>query len=75
MSCPIIEPAEGTVDGANKLFRSSKNYVTTTIQVFLNGVLAQRDLLDGWIELGSKKIQLNEAPKTGDIVQLYYIPT
>jgi hypothetical protein len=74
MKCPIIEPADGIVNGTNRVFRSSRTYRPSSLRVFLNGILNRRELVDGWVELGSNKVRLNEAPKTGDIVQVYYIP-
>lgn len=74
MKCPLIEPADGVVNGVNVIFRTSRPYRPGTLRVFRNGNLNRQDLTDGWIELGSSKVRLNEAPKTEDIIQLYYIP-
>jgi hypothetical protein len=72
--CPKIEPAGGVVNGVNRIFSSTAQYIPGSLRVFLNGLLIRQDLTDGWIELGNKKLRLHEAPKTGDIVQLYYLP-
>ena len=75
MSCPVIEPADGIVNGTNTIFRTSRCYIPGSLRVFLNGILIRRDLDDGWAELGDRKVELNEAPNTGDVVQLYYVPS
>ena len=74
MKCPIIESADGIVDGANRVYETSIPYLPGSLRVFLNGFLLRRDLEDGWAELGDKEVRMNEAPLTGDIVQLYYLP-
>lgn len=70
----LIESAAGPVNGSNTLFLSSAAYVPGSVQVWLNGFLKRRDYDDGWIELGSNKIQLKEAPQVGDVVQVFYRP-
>ena len=75
---PKFETASGSVNGINRVFSVSLDYRPGSIQVFLNGLLLQKDLVDGWVELGNKKIRLHEAPKDSgpnpDIVVIYYIP-
>ena len=70
-----IEPLTGTVDGANKVFTTTNWYATGSTCVFRNGVVARANDADGWSELGQNKIEMNEAPAIGDIMQAYYIPT
>lgn len=70
----LIESAAGPVNGFNTVFLSSVAYVPGSVQVWLNGLLKRRDYDDGWIELGSNKIRLKEAPQVGDVVQVFYRP-
>ena len=70
----LIEPAAGLVDGVNTVFLSSVAYVPNSVQVWLNGQMKRKDFDDGWIELGSNKIKLKEAPLPGDVVQVFYRP-
>jgi hypothetical protein len=71
---PLIEVAIGTVDGANRVFRTSTMYVPGSLQVWLNGQLKRRDFQDGWTELGAGKFEMAEAPRVGDVVQAFYRP-
>lgn len=70
---PIIELAIGPVNGVNKIFSSSGSYVPGSVRVFRNGLLNRKADTDGWVELGSKKVRLNETPKIGDVIKLYYL--
>lgn len=74
MKCPRIERLQGSVNGVNRLFKTSASYRSGTIRIFRNGLLQQRTLTDGWQELGNKKVLLHEAPEEGDIIQAYYLP-
>lgn len=69
----IEKSANGSVDGVNTLFWTSASYVPGSVRAFVNGQLKRQDLDDGWIELGGKKVQLKEAPRTGEVVQFYYL--
>lgn len=71
---PRIETPTGTADGVNRIFYTSVSYRPGTPRVFLNGQLKRNDIDDGWVELGSNKVQLDEAPESLDVVQIYYIP-
>lgn len=73
MALPVFERLDGVTDSNNKLFLTSANYVTGSVRVFRNGALLEGSLVDGWTEMGSKKILLKEAPKDTDIMQAYYI--
>lgn len=70
---PIIELAGGPVNGLNKVFTSSAAYVPGSVRVFRNGLLNRKADTDGWVELGNKKVRLNETPKIGDVIKLYYL--
>jgi hypothetical protein len=70
---PVIEKPQGAVNGVNRTFFTSGAYVPGSVQVFKNGLMGEKSLVDGWTELGSKKIRLLEAPKDGDVIQVYYL--
>jgi hypothetical protein len=72
--CPKIETLQGSSNGINTIFKTSSSYRPGSVQVFRNGLLGERTLVDGWVELGLKRIQLKEPPELGDILQAYYIP-
>lgn len=70
----LIWPATGNVDGVNRVFQSVGPYVPGSTVVFLNGIALRKDWDNGWVELGSDKVRLNEAPIPGDEVQVYFRP-
>ena len=70
---PVIEKPVGAINGVNTTFFTSASYVPGSVQVFKNGLMGQRSLVDGWKELGGKKIRLLEAPKDSDVIQVYYL--
>jgi len=74
MKCPKIETLQGSANGVNTIFKTSNSYRPGSVRVFRNGILEEPTLVDGWTELGFKRIQLKEAPEIGDILQAYYIP-
>lgn len=74
MASSIIEPARGAINGVNTRFSTSAMYVPGSIQVWVNGLLKQKDAPDGWTELGSNKFALGEAPLVGAVVQVYFRP-
>lgn len=69
---PVIEVAIGPVNGVNKQFTVSAQYLPGTLQVWLNGQLKRRDFVDGWVELGSNKFEMKEPPEVGDVVQVWF---
>lgn len=71
---PVILPATGATNSVNTVFYTLTGYVPGTLRVFLNGVLQRKDLVDGWVELGSGKFQMNIPPEAGDTVSAYYHP-
>jgi hypothetical protein len=73
VALPVIELLDGVIDGNNKLFLTSANYITGSVRVFRNGALLEASLVDGWTELGGKRVLLKEAPKDTDIMQAYYL--
>lgn len=74
MAVPRIETPIGAINGVNRDFEVSTDYRSGSVRVFRNGLLNEGTLTDGWAELGGKRVRLNEAPKTTDIVQVYFIP-
>lgn len=70
----MVTPAIGEVDGVNVHFRTSGDYVPGSTLVFLNGFVLRRDSSGGWVEHGASKIQLMEAPRPGDDLQVYFRP-
>jgi hypothetical protein len=72
-----IDLAIGVIDGLNKDFTLTRGFIADTVVVMLNGQLRSIDQTDGWTIVGPV-IRLNEAPRVGDVVQVYYresIPT
>lgn len=74
MTVPFIEPLYGQTNGVNLIYQTSKDYLTGSVQVFRNGLLLEAALVDGFIELGNKKIQMKVAPISGEVLQAYYLP-
>jgi hypothetical protein len=70
----LVATAIGTVDGVNRDFQTGAPYLLGSTVVFLNGMALRRDWDNGWVELGSDKIRMNEAPITGDALQIYFRP-
>jgi len=70
---PVFETPSEPINGVNKTFTTNADYVSKSVRVWLNGLLQRKDLVDGWVELGFKKVQLQEAPRVGDVLQLYYV--
>jgi len=78
MPSPRFEVPSGAVDGANKVFTLSMPYGPGTTAVFLNGLLQERSLDDGWYETDPDAgiVTLKEAPRaTGmpDVIQIFFI--
>ena len=70
---PIFRKLEGIPDGNLKLFQTPTDYVAGSVKIFLNGILLEKDLSDGWSELGNRKILMKVAPVPTDTLQAYYI--
>jgi len=76
---PIIEPLQGPVNGTNRVFSASADYLPGSAQVFVNGQLKTKDLVDGWEELGGRRIRMKIAPvvhptSIPDVLSIYYLP-
>lgn len=74
MQPPRIETPTGAVNGVNRTFFVTADYVPGTVRIFLNGQLKSPPLEDGHTELGGRKINIKDAPRAGDVVRVYYIP-
>jgi len=74
MSFPIIEKLSGVTNGFNMVFKTSRSYIPGSVRVFVNGIVGEGSLSDGWKELGNKRILMNEPPRPTDVMQAYYIP-
>ena len=72
MSSPVIEKLSGTANGFNTIFETSRGYIAGSVRVFINGIVGEGSLTDGWKELGGKRIAMNEPPRPTDILQAYY---
>lgn len=66
-----IDTAIGAIDGVNKDFTVALGFIASTVVVFVNGQLRPQAGTDGWMILGAT-IRLNEAPRVGDSVQVFY---
>jgi hypothetical protein len=73
MPFPVIEKLQGAVNDINVTFETSRPYITGSVKVFRNGLVGLEPLTDGWSELGGTRVRLDEVPKTGDILQVYYL--
>lgn len=70
---PVIEPAVGVPNGVRTDFETTASYLPGSVKVFVNGLVMRADYVDGWIELGAKKIRLKEPPQDRDVVQFFYL--
>lgn len=71
---PFIRRLEGVTNGFNKLFETPTPYLAGSVMVFLNGILLEKNLDDGWSEGGNRKISMKVAPLADDVLEAYYIP-
>jgi hypothetical protein len=81
MPVPRFEVPSGVIDGVNTVFNVSVPYRPGTTAVFLNGLLLEPTLLDGWTETNpaTGEITLKEPPRVTkvcpDVVQVFFIDT
>lgn len=59
-------------DGVNRIFWTSVEYFSGTVSVWKNGVRLVPGWDTGYEELGSRQIQMKEAPLTGDSLSVQY---
>jgi hypothetical protein len=81
MPIPHFEVPTGAIDGVNTSFQVSVPYQPGSTAVFLNGLLQERSLEDGWYETDplAGEIVLKEAPRPGvvgpDVLQVFFLDT
>lgn len=81
MPSPRFEVPAGLVNGVNTVFTVSMPYGPGTTAVFINGMLMERSLDDGWFETnpGAGVVTLKEAPRGSgngpDVIQIFFIDT
>ena len=64
----IMERPTGAIDGSNRIFTTSRWYVAGTVRAFTPTLQAPASVT----ELGQDRVQLEEAPYTGDLVYILY---
>lgn len=67
-----LESAVGVVNGVNVTFNTVLPYLSSSLEVFVNGMLRRNQDQDGWVETGANEFQLKEAPQVGDRVTVFY---
>jgi hypothetical protein len=81
MPSPRFEVPAGAVNGVNTVFTVSMPYGPGSTAVFINGMLMERSLDDGWFETnpGAGVVTLKEAPRGigngPDVIQIFFIDT
>lgn len=81
MPIPRFEVPSGVIDGVNTVFNVSVPYQPGTTAVYLNGLLQEPSLDDGWTETDplTGEITLKEAPKSigdcPDVLQVFFLDT
>jgi hypothetical protein len=81
MGQPRFEVPSGTINGINTIFVVSMSYVAGSTAVWVNGVLLEQTLDDGWAESNpaTGEITLKEAPRGSgacpDVIQVFYKDT
>lgn len=81
MPVPRFEVPVGVINGLNTVFTVSRPYLPGTTAVFLNGLLQEKSLDDGWLETDPSGgiVTLKEAPRSSglspDVVQIFFIDT
>lgn len=81
MPIPRFEVPAGVVNGVNTVFTVSQPYMPGSTAVFVNGLLQEKSLDDGWLETSPATgvITLKEAPRSAgtfpDVLQVFYLDT
>lgn len=81
MPSPRFEVPSGVIDGVNTVYTVSRPYKPGSTAVFLNGLLQERNLDDGWFETDAVAgtVTLKEAPRfigaCPDVLQVFFIDT
>ena len=69
---PTVEAPPEIPDGVVTDFTVDHPYVSGTTSVWLNGVRLQDDLETGFIELAPNTVRFQEAPVSGDVIEIQY---
>lgn len=70
---PVFRTLIGSTNGANRIFETPTEFAPGTVRVAINGFILDPTQPDGWIEIGRNRIQMKEAPLSGDVLQAFYI--
>ena len=54
-----VEKPTGTIDGSNRVFTTSQNFVSGTLMVFLNGIALTPGVSDDYVELTSTTFEFS----------------
>jgi len=73
VSLAVVELPKEVPNGTRTVFTTPSVYATGTVRVIRNGQWQTEGLSDGWTELGGDKVRLNEAPKVGDVIMIFYL--
>jgi hypothetical protein len=67
---PRLEIPSGAIDGSNRVFTTTFDYVPGSVVAHLNGQAAHINA----VELGNKQFEfaVDSTPKSGDVVTVYY---
>jgi hypothetical protein len=81
MPQPRFEIPAGVIDGVNLLYTTSTSYKAGSLAVFLNGLLQEASLVDGWVETDpvAGTFTMKEAPRSSgpcpDVLQVFFLDT
>jgi hypothetical protein len=81
MPIPRFEVPAGVINGVNVTFSVSQPYMPGSTAVFVNGLLQEKSLDDGWFETdpATGTVTLKEAPRSSgtypDVLQVFYLDT
>ena len=68
------EKVTGVINGVNKSFSTSANYVSGSLDLWWNGILTKSDDdLTGFTETGTNTFDTSNAPRTNDQLHVRYI--
>lgn len=68
----IGEQLVGGINGANKIFTTPNNFISSTTEVVWNGIVVARGSGGDYIESGDNTLIFEEAPLSGDILRINY---
>lgn len=68
----IGEELAGGINGANKIFNTSKDFISSTTEILWNGLVVTRGIGGDYVESGNNTIVFEEAPLPGDVLRINY---